>query len=91
MTSGLGPTNAIPACSTLRANDAFSERKPYLRLSCNGERMNRAISHILGIKNIPGMDHVDAVLDGDAEDVVLREVRADGREALADLVRLIGL
>lgn len=30
MTSGEGPTNARPACSTLRANSAFSERKPYL-------------------------------------------------------------
>lgn len=30
MTSGEGPTNASPACSTLRANCAFSERKPYL-------------------------------------------------------------
>lgn len=37
------------------------------------------------------MDHVDAMLDGDAEDVVLGEVCANGCEALADLVGLISL
>ena len=37
------------------------------------------------------MDHVDAMLDGDAEDVVLGEVSGDGSETLADLVSLIGL
>ena len=30
MTSGEGPTNASPACSTLRANTAFSDKNPYL-------------------------------------------------------------
>jgi hypothetical protein len=31
ITSGEGPTNARPACSTFLANPAFSERKPYLK------------------------------------------------------------
>ncbi len=30
MHSGDGPTKARPACSTLRANSAFSDKKPYL-------------------------------------------------------------
>lgn len=37
------------------------------------------------------MDHVNPVLEGDPDDVVLGEVGRDGCEALADLVRLIGL
>ena len=31
ITSGDGPMKAMPACSTLRANSAFSDKKPYLR------------------------------------------------------------
>lgn len=31
MTSGVGPTKAIPACSTFLANSAFSDKNPYLR------------------------------------------------------------
>lgn len=30
ITSGAGPMKAIPACSTFRANSAFSDKKPYL-------------------------------------------------------------
>lgn len=37
------------------------------------------------------MDHVDAVLKRDVDDSVLCEVRANGREALPNLVRFIRL
>ena len=39
----------------------------------------------------PRVDHVDSVLEGDADDVVLGEVRSDGGETLADLVGLVSL
>ena len=44
-----------------------------------------------GEKDAPGMDHVDTMLERDADDVDLREICAYGGEALADLIRLIGL
>lgn len=33
ITSGEGPTNAMPACSTFFANPAFSDKNPYLILT----------------------------------------------------------
>ena len=40
---------------------------------------------------VPRMNHINTVLKGDANDIVLREVRADRRKTLSDLVGLIGL
>jgi len=37
------------------------------------------------------MDHIYAMLKRDPDDIVLGEVGADGGEALAHLIRLIGL
>jgi hypothetical protein len=37
------------------------------------------------------VDHVDIVLERDADDIVLGEVGRDGWETFADLVRLVGL
>jgi hypothetical protein len=37
------------------------------------------------------MDHINAMLEGDPDDVVLGEVGSNGRQALTDLVGLIGL
>lgn len=37
------------------------------------------------------MNHIDAMLDGDAYNIILCEVCANGREALANLVGLIRL
>lgn len=37
------------------------------------------------------MDHVDAMFERDADDVILREIGPDGREAFANLIRFIGL
>ena len=37
------------------------------------------------------MDHVDAVLEGDTDDVLLREISSDGGETRANLIRFIGL
>lgn len=37
------------------------------------------------------MDHVDSVLESDADDVVLSEVSRDRGHALPDQVRLVGL
>ena len=37
ITSGDGPMNASPACSTFLANSAFSERKPYLHIFTQSE------------------------------------------------------
>ena len=44
-----------------------------------------------GEKDAPGMDHVDTMLERDADNIVLCEICAYGGEALADLIRLIGL
>ena len=40
---------------------------------------------------VPGMNHINTVLKGDANDIVLREVRADRRKTLSDLVGFVGL
>lgn len=85
MTSGEGPTNASPACSTLRANPAFSERKPYLR-----QRM-RAQGRKHGEYNVPRVDHVHTVFQGDPDDVVLGKVRCDRSETHPHLISLISL
>lgn len=37
------------------------------------------------------MDHINAMLEGDPDNVVLGEVSPNGRQALTDLVGLIGL
>jgi hypothetical protein len=37
------------------------------------------------------MDHINAMLQCDADDVVLREVRRNRCQALSNLIRLIGL
>ena len=39
----------------------------------------------------PRVDHVDAMLQRDSDDVVLCEISPDGGEALADLVRFVRL
>ena len=88
MTSGDGPINASPACSTFFANWAFSDKKPYL-----GDGTNTSIAGAyrdMKRKDKPRMDHVHAVLKSDPDDVVLGEVSGDGSETLADLVGLIG-
>lgn len=93
MTSGDGPTNARPACSTLRANSAFSDKKPYLRVTkCARSPILRSLCSIAdGGEAIPGVDHIHSMLEGDADDVVLCEVCSDGGETLANLVGFIGL
>ena len=45
----------------------------------------------LGLSDSPRVDHVHTVLESDPDDVVLGEVRGDGSDTLADLVRLVGL
>ena len=85
MTSGEGPTNASPACSTLRANSAFSERKPYLR-----QRM-RTRSKKHGGYDVPRVDHVHAMLQGDPNDIVLGKVCCNWCETLPNLIGLISL
>lgn len=40
---------------------------------------------------VPGMDHVDPVLESDPDDVVLGEVGGHGGQALTDLISFIGL
>ena len=37
------------------------------------------------------MDHVDAVLKGDPDDIVLREIRTNGSQTFPNLIRFIGL
>jgi hypothetical protein len=44
-----------------------------------------------GDGNVPGVDHIDTVLERDANDIVLGEVGTDRREAFADAICLIGL
>jgi len=41
--------------------------------------------------NIPWMYHVDTMFKCNANDIIDREVRSDGRETLSDLVRFVGL
>lgn len=40
---------------------------------------------------LPGMDHIHAMLEGNPDNIILRQICSDGREALANLVRFIGL
>ena len=93
MTSGEGPTNARPACSTLRANSAFSDRKPYLsaRKPEVPVSEDHRVSNGYWIDAVPGVDHVHSMFKCDPDDVVLCEVRRHGGEAFSDLVRFIGL
>lgn len=37
------------------------------------------------------MNHIDTVLEGDPDDIVLREIRTNGSQTFANLVRFIGL
>jgi hypothetical protein len=39
----------------------------------------------------PRVDHVDAMLEGNANDIVLREVRGNGGQPGTDVVCFIGL
>jgi hypothetical protein len=39
----------------------------------------------------PGVDHIDAMLEGNANNIVLREVRGNGSQALTYTVCFIGL
>jgi hypothetical protein len=41
--------------------------------------------------NLPRVDHVDTMLEGDSDNVILREVGTNRSQALANLVGLIGL
>lgn len=88
ITSGEGPTNASPACSTLRANSAFSERNPYLRKRIQAvDPMTReGEGH-----SLPRVDHIHAVFQGDSNDIVLGEIRPDWSETFPDLISLIRL
>lgn len=76
MTSGVGPTNAKPACSTLRANWAFSDKKPYL--SYRHQVKNQILQISIAGMVSPRVDHIDTVLEGNANNIVLREVRSNG-------------
>jgi hypothetical protein len=83
----------MPASLHFWANSAFSERNPYLskvagcqqKKTTEGERARMAEAHA------PRVDHVDAVLQSDADDIVLGEVGGNRGEALAHLVGLVGL
>lgn len=72
MTSGEGPTKASPACSTLRANSAFSDRNPYLR----GQVSTRARGNT-GVCSLPRVDHVHTMFQGDPNYVILGKVRGN--------------
>lgn len=39
----------------------------------------------------PGVDHIDAVLKGDPDDIILGEVCTDWSKAFAYLISLVGL
>jgi len=43
------------------------------------------------MRNAPGMDHINAVLKRNADDLILSEICSDGGEALANLVGFVGL
>lgn len=48
-------------------------------------------SELWGNGDAPRVDHVDAVLERDAHDVLLREVGSDGGEACPNLICLVCL
>lgn len=88
MTSGVGPMKAMPASSTFRANSAFSDKKPYLRCRKVGGGENPKISVA---NSSPRMDHIDPMLEGNANDIVLREIRGNGGQAGTDMICFISL
>lgn len=88
MTSGEGPMNARPASSTLRANSAFSAKKPYL-YECSIRFF--VIFDAKQRTGIPGVDHVNAVFEGNVDNVVLGKICTNGGEAFANLISFVGL
>lgn len=69
---------AIPASSTFLANEAFSERKPYLQSARSWN-------------DSPRVNHVHTVFQSNSDDIVLCQVGRNRRHPLADHVTLVGL
>jgi hypothetical protein len=83
----------MPASLHFWANSAFSDRKPYLQ---GTQREEESADDLLWQErgrraSLPGMDHVNSMLEGDSDDVVLSEVSRYRSQALSDLVSFIGL
>lgn len=79
-----------PAFSTLRANSAFSDRKPY---PCVGLALEVTVRAQERVAVLTRVDHLSAMVFGNLNDLVASEISTDGGvlAALANDVGFVGL
>ena len=82
---------AKPACSTFLANSAFSDRNPYLPQRGVFRCPQFLQEKIMWRNYAPWMNHIDTMLQGDTNNILLCEVCTNRSQPLPDLVRLIRL